>query len=199
MGLFFRPPKIKLVDKIKLPFYYLLNKCNYSMHKRFPRASTIEVKKLFGDRKVNVIEIGTMAGENAESILKNLNVCNIFLIDPYENSKEYPNIKEVEKVAIKRLHLPKLYDRKIWIKGYSDEAVKLFPKVKLNFVYIDGSHEYKQVKKDMNNYWKIVKKGGIMAGHDIINHDGVSKAVIELCYKNKLNPRFRGEDWIIKK
>ena len=47
---------------------------------------------------------------------------------------------------------------------------------KLDFLFIDGDHEYEGVKKDYNNYSKYVKKGGLIAFHDIC-----------LCYSEKKN------------
>ena len=38
---------------------------------------------------------------------------------------------------------------------------------KLDFLFIDGDHTYEGVKRDFNMYSKLVKKGGIIAFHDI--------------------------------
>ena len=39
---------------------------------------------------------------------------------------------------------------------------------KLDFLFIDGDHTYDGVKRDFNIYSKLVKKGGIIAFHDIV-------------------------------
>jgi predicted O-methyltransferase YrrM len=39
---------------------------------------------------------------------------------------------------------------------------------KLDFLFIDGDHSYKGVKKDFEMYSPLVRKGGIIAFHDII-------------------------------
>lgn len=52
----------------------------------------------------------------------------------------------------------------------------------------------------MQNYWKKVKEGGILAGHDITSFPGVGRAFIEFCSENKLNPHITRTDWwVIKK
>lgn len=70
----------------------------------------------------------------------------------------------------------------------------------IDFVYIDGNHEYEYVKKDMELYWNVLNNGGILSGHDI-QCAGVSKAVLEFSRKNDLEVSFgdRRDWWIIKK
>jgi hypothetical protein len=41
----------------------------------------------------------------------------------------------------------------------------------LDFLFIDGDHSYEGVKKDFEMYSSLVRKGGIIAFHDIINND----------------------------
>jgi len=41
---------------------------------------------------------------------------------------------------------------------------------KLDFLFIDGDHTYEGVKKDFEMYSPLVKKGGVIALHDIVQH-----------------------------
>ena len=52
------------------------------------------------------------------------------------------------------------------IRKPSMDAVKEFEDNSLDFVYIDGNHLFKYVADDMCEWWKKVKKGGVMCGHD---------------------------------
>jgi SAM-dependent methyltransferase len=66
----------------------------------------------------------------------------------------------------------------------SQDAVHQFDDASLDFVFIDASHEYEDVKDDIRVWIKKVKPGGILAGHDYyINGEdffpGVKKAVNE--------------------
>ncbi|MCL5876647.1 MAG: class I SAM-dependent methyltransferase [Candidatus Bathyarchaeota archaeon] len=45
---------------------------------------------------------------------------------------------------------------------------------KIDFLFIDGDHTYDGVKKDFEIYSPLVKEGGIIAFHDIAQHDPVS-------------------------
>lgn len=38
----------------------------------------------------------------------------------------------------------------------------------LDWLFIDGGHDYETVKSDWNNYSPLVKKGGVIALHDIL-------------------------------
>ncbi len=47
---------------------------------------------------------------------------------------------------------------------------------KIDFLFIDGDHTYEGVKKDFEMYSPLVRKGGLVAFHDICGHDlGVSE------------------------
>lgn len=154
------------------------------------------------------IEIGVFKGLNAKHLFEGLDIKKLYLIDPYEyggddgsgsyyNREELINIRENMKIF-----LNKFKDKWVLIEKGSDEAVKEF-ETKVDFVYIDGDHSYNQVKKDIENYWKIVKNGGVLGGHDIENlfykENGVTKAVIEFVIKNDLNLIMGHKDWIICK
>jgi len=45
---------------------------------------------------------------------------------------------------------------------------EILGKAKLDFLYIDGDHTYEGVKKDFEMYAPLVKRGGIIAFHDIV-------------------------------
>lgn len=168
--------------------------------KTFPRESTKFAKEYFKGREIIVIEIGTLEGKNARSILKNLNIGRIYLIDPYTKYKEHDqnfyDLESIEKKAHK--FLGGYSDKITWVKEFSENAAKEIKKT-ADFIYIDGNHQYDFVKKDIQLYWKLLNDGGIIAGHDI-QTEGVSKAVLEFATKNhfKLNFGDRRDWWIIK-
>ena len=40
---------------------------------------------------------------------------------------------------------------------------------KLDFIFIDGDHTYEGVKKDYEMYYTLMKKGGIIGFHDLVD------------------------------
>ncbi|MEX0921053.1 MAG: class I SAM-dependent methyltransferase [Candidatus Pacearchaeota archaeon] len=170
--------------------------------RNFPyRTSTLFAKEHFKSRKDLIcVEIGVWKGENSKDILDNLlNIKTLYLIDPWNKYSKYKDNKIFDnalKVTRKRL---KKYQSKIKIiRKASDEAIKDIPN-NIDFIYIDGNHKYKHVKQDIENYYKKLRKGGILAGHDISWFPGVAKAFCEFIVKYKLDPIIRHMDWMVIK
>lgn len=155
-----------------------------------------QVKELVG------VEIGVATGDNAESILYNLPIKKLYLVDPYQIYEDYSAgtsfnpLKIAESIAFERLS--KYKDKIIWIKKKSEKAVKDIPD-NLDFVYIDGNHSYKYVKQDIENYYPKLKVGGILAGHDYWK-GSVKKAVEEFVGGKGLKVYNEEYDWwVVKK
>lgn len=71
------------------------------------------------------------------------------------------------------------------IKATSENASTLYPNDSVDFVFIDGGHDYDCVKNDIKCWIPKIKKGGIMAGHDYPMFGGVQQAVDEF-FGNKI-------------
>ena len=102
-------------------------------------------------------------------------------IDTFEGSKEHGVVNGLYEEALN--NLKPIIDLKIVnvIKSHSLEAVDKYEDESLDFCFVDGSHEYEDVKKDILAYLPKVKKGGILAGHDYDKiWDGVIRAVDEI-------------------
>ena len=71
------------------------------------------------------------------------------------------------------------------IRMTSVDASQLYENNSLDFVFIDASHKYNDVKDDIEHWFPKVRKGGMLAGDDL-SWPGVGKAVKELLpeYKN---------------
>jgi len=62
----------------------------------------------------------------------------------------------------------------------SEAAASMYSDGMLDFVYVDADHHYENVCKDIMAWIPKLKKGGIMAGHDYHNYEGVRRAVNQL-------------------
>lgn len=181
-------------------------------HRIFPRP--FERLSSLRDRKRLVgVEIGVCGGEHALSLLNILDIAKIYLIDPYEMYENYFK-GEGKNYGDKQLNLRDTfikakmnlepYNKKLtWVKKMSENAVCDINEP-LDFVYIDGNHDYDFVKKDLEKYYPLLKIGGVIGGHDFYNgfaksHHGVIKAVTEFSVSNNLQLFVEQPDWWLYK
>jgi hypothetical protein len=73
------------------------------------------------------------------------------------------------------------------IRKSSIEAANLYSNNSLDFVFIDASHDYENVKNDILAWYPKVKPGGIFSGHDYPAWSGVRDAVNEFLQQNSYN------------
>jgi hypothetical protein len=76
-----------------------------------------------------------------------------------------------------------------WLRSHGVEA---------QLVYIDASHEYDDVLSDMNIYWDIVSRGGIMFGDDYWIDD-IRRAVSDFSISKRIKIESNDRFWILKK
>lgn len=185
---------------------FLKKRFNIGFVKNYPyRSATNFANNLFKHKKeIICAEIGTFEGDHALYMLQKLkNTKKLYLIDPWELYEKYHEQKNsniiLNKAYNKTMSKLKKYTGKIEIiRKYSNTAIKDVPN-NLDYVYIDGNHDYKYVINDMILYYEKLKKGGILAGHDI-SYPGVSKAFCEFVTKNNIKkPMIKNMDWIIIK
>ena len=151
------------------------------------------------------IEIGVRDGWNALDLLENLSIKKLYLIDPYTTYKGYaesqsPNYQKWinKKKDIAKIVLKKYNSKIVWVYDFSEKAVSKI-KEQVDFVYIDGNHEYPFIKKDIGLYYPKVKSGGVIGGDDYFYSEeskslnfGVVKAVDEF-FDDKI--MFEDTDW----
>jgi predicted O-methyltransferase YrrM/GR25 family glycosyltransferase involved in LPS biosynthesis len=153
----------------------------------FPNLYSRMVEKFPSGSKF--VEIGSWKGKSsaymAVEIANSNKKIDFYCVDTWEGSIEHAGMEE----------LPRLYDIFIDnmrpvesyyfpLKLKSLEAVSKFEDKSLDFVFIDASHEYEDVKNDIIAWLPKVKPGGVLAGHDyyIDGYDwfpGVKQAVNE--------------------
>ncbi len=155
---------------------------------------------LKGQKKLVGCEIGVNAGVNSFNILKKLHIKKLYLIDPYMEYEQggvvvlQDDVGPTKRKALRRLE--KWKDKIVWIYKTSEEAHEDVPDGELDFVYIDGNHEYEYVKRDIELYEPKVKDGGLIAGHDYnLYENDVNKAVHEIYGDRVNNGACEGEPW----
>lgn len=132
-------------------------------------------------------EIGVSRGSSAKALLDH-GVRFLYLIDPWKNYDGYreavgaPEVRfEADYLHCYETVISKYPSRHAVLRMTSAEAARYIPP-QLDWVWVDGNHQYEFVRGDLDLYWPKIKPGGVLCGHDFTdNHDtcGVSRAVYD--------------------
>ena len=123
--------------------------------------------------------------ENKDEIIPNTNFKNLFKkiyfnyikeLDPY--SKE--GVEDLLKKFKSNIHL---------IKGNSNVVLKKMDMNKVDYIFLDGGHEYNTVKNDLNNCINIFNSNGTILcdDYDLSYAPGVKLAIDEFVKENNLS------------
>jgi len=169
---------MKILDGLKL-------KSN-TLPIEIPNVGRENLPEFFKDRGFKVgAEIGVEYGFFSESLCKA--GLKIYAIDPWLDYGDYRNHRKNQQQMDSWYERAKErlapYNCEI-IRKFSLDAVKDFEDNSLDFVYIDGAHDFQNVTNDIVEWSKKVRKGGVISGHDYITiertHDVVHvKQVID--------------------
>lgn len=145
-----------------------------------------------------IIEVGTWKGLTAihmgKIIKKNNLKCIIYCVDTWLGSLEFIN-KDNIKTDLKCVNgYPTIYYQFLYnviecnmadiikpIPNTSSIAYQLFKysNIKADLIFIDGSHNYNDVKQDIYNYHQILDEDGIMFGDDYSRNWPMVRAAVD--------------------
>jgi predicted O-methyltransferase YrrM len=134
---------------------------------------------------LTMLEIGCYAGESTELFLKSGKVKKLYAVDiwtdplgVFSSMNPSHNFKEVEESFDKKVSGFDVIKYKKSIQEISTHD----PNVSnLDFIYVDANHDYEYVLEDIKTSLTLLKKGGIISGHDYNPQTpGVIKAVNEI-------------------
>jgi len=180
------------IDKYNLP--YIL-KFDYKALKPQLIRPMIEQVRKENWKNIIGVEIGVYKGFNSASIMRNLDMKRLYLVDPYISYDEYTEVDmdNIKQEMKRNLHN---YSNRLFINKTSKDAINHIPD-NLDFVYIDGNHTYEYVKQDIELYYPKVKQGGYIGGHDY-PREGLVDAVTEFCEKENKKLFHKRIDWWVK-
>ncbi len=134
------------------------------------------------------VEVGVDRGVFSEQFMTHWNGHNFFGIDSYEAASEFPWPRESDYLMAVARYERSGKNCKL-VKTTSEMAAnsirnyegQFFADLKLiDFIYIDASHEYEDVKRDLELWMPLLSDIGIISGHDYDDgHQGVVRAVDE--------------------
>lgn len=160
-----------------------------------------------------IIEIGCYRGEGAARLLAEFPEATVVMIDPWCESPPKSTYRKTNDGCAKltqeehnanfdaaMLATDFAKDRRVVIRLPSDEAAQSIQYSTVDVVIVDGDHSYEAVKLDCENYWQLLRDGGMLCLHDYGHRRfGVSKAAEEFAVSKGLTLNVEGScAWLVK-
>lgn len=160
------------------------------------------VYSILGDN-LQIVEIGSYCGASTTIISNQFKNSIINCVDPWSPYTEDCSIIDLEKQKKELIEAESLFDivtnknsNILKNKISSLEYAKIIKDNSIDFIYIDGNHQYSSVKEDILAWLPKIKKSGAIAGHDY-TWDSVKKVTQEIFQKNPDNV-YEDSSWIYK-
>ena len=135
------------------------------------------------DFKYIGLDLFEKSEENKNEVIPNTNFSNplktiYFKYIKRQNPYSLAAVEDLLKKFKDNIHL---------IKGNSNVLLKKIDMRKINFVFLDGGHEYNTVMNDLNCCSEVVKNNGTILcdDYDLGSAPGVKKAIDEFTSQNK--------------
>jgi hypothetical protein len=107
-------------------------------------------------------EIGVWAGESTEIFCRSGRLKRLYSIDPWQD----PYLHDDGQHEARFDAIAAKYGMVTKLRMTSLEAASGWAPASLDFVYIDGLHDYWSVRNDIRAWQPKIRKGGYIAGHD---------------------------------
>ena len=148
----------------------------------------IDPIKHLGD-KIRACELGVCRGNNLRYILDHVpEIDYVYAVDPwipYHDWNGFVDQSHMDRYRNETIDNLLEYDSKVkMLEMTSESALSVVKDDELDFIFIDGAHDYDSVLFDCTNWWSKVRTGGLFSGHDY-QLDGVNRAVTE--FREKMN------------
>ena len=151
--------------------------------------------RLLKSRKLKtIVEIGTAQGGTLYAWCKTATSDALIIsIDlpggPFGGGYTLSDIKKFRKYGKKNQKL--YFLRKDSHKQETkDRLVEILDNRKIDFLFIDGDHRYRGVKKDFQLYSSLVKPNGLIVFHDILHHTKIPECKVEKFW-NEIKSKYK--------
>jgi len=156
-------------------------------------------------------EVGVRCGYYAQSLLGCGMIEKLYLIDCWDMCEVGDPSINSDELSLEVIRHTEYLTRERFegnprvevIKAFSADAASQFPNGHFTFIFVDGDHTYKGVKKDIETWYPKLAPLGLIGGHDYEEYTepsgvqrGVVKAVDEFCAREKLKIYVTPEDTI---
>lgn len=132
--------------------------------------------------EARIVEIGSWKGKSSVLLaLSSPRKAKLYAIDPHIGSHEHKEIYgkvDTYQEFLSNLNEAEVIEKVECIRKFSRDAIAEVPSA-IDFLWIDGSHDYKDVKDDFRLYFEKLKDDSYVAWHDY-KWQGVKKFTWEL-------------------
>jgi predicted O-methyltransferase YrrM len=152
---------------------YIIRKYNIDSNGKLPieilKTNRLTLADLFAELGFTKgVEIGVLFGRYSQILCERNKNLHLYAIDPW---LVYPGFKtedsqEQQEALYERAKIKLAPYNCTIIRKKSMDAIKDFEDNSLDFVYIDGNHEFTSEANDIHEWSKKVRVGGIISGHD---------------------------------
>ena len=141
------------------------------------------------------VEIGTHKAESSVMWLTHADGLHLTCIDPYARYAARNSQSQQDAVYAAAAERLKPYNADI-IRAASLDVVGSFKDGSIDFLYIDGDHEFDPVMQDLIRWSPKVRSGGLIVLHDycVVWRGGVIKAVDAYTSAHRIDPWYVTRD-----
>jgi len=157
-----------------------------------PSSRELVLPSLFNELGYKVgAEIGVQKGIFSKLLCEGIPDLKLYCIDPWVPYRNMTSPKQVDRCLRIATEILTPYNT-VFLRKTSKEALLDIPDESLDFVYIDGLHDFDNVMFDIIEWSKKVRKDGIISGHDYIfyHNNGVVFAVESYVKAHGINQWF---------
>jgi SAM-dependent methyltransferase len=180
--------------------------------KLYRRHAIPDLLQQMGLRGVGV-EVGVATGAYAEVILERWQCSKLIMVDSWAHREGHDFGWNFDNNKFQKMYedcvklMSRFGERAEFCRKWSLDAAASFPDQHFDFIFLDASHFYDDVVKDLEAWLPKLKPGGIFAGHDYVEDCpsiGVKRAVTEFAarhhFKVHVTEHFENDwpSWLIK-
>lgn len=141
-----------------------------------------------GPGKGEIVEIGSWKGRSTIWLARGSKSAGrekVYAIDPHIGSYENKD-ENTYRAFMENIRQAGVADHVVPMVTKSEEAAAKWSRP-IRLLWIDGSHEYEDVKKDILLWSRFLVDGGIIALDDTVTREGPKKAVKELVSRGEFS------------
>tara|TARA_R110002020_G_scaffold9522_5_gene37357 strand:+ start:9323 stop:9949 length:627 start_codon:yes stop_codon:yes gene_type:complete len=159
-----------------------------------------------------IVEIGSFLGRSTHYLATSLVNANkenvkIYAVDTFEGSSEHANLKLPKDFSGDfKENLKYFIGRNMVIpcQGRSDDPkiLEQFEEATVDYIMVDGAHEYEPVMDDIINWWPKLKPDGVMLGDDyglVSVSEGVKKCLSKILASGLSVNSSQEQTWLTSK